>query len=404
MADRRDQTPNAERRRPTPQAADGRPTRLLVVTNIYPTPDRPNMSPFVARRVAALRERGVDVVVARHTSYRRNSLLRHIGITWRALTARGPFDGVEAHPVYVAGVIGLIAARLRRVPMVAYAHGGDVADYALRNRIHGSLARWVVRGAGAIVANSQNTAGFVERLGAKARVISPGLDLTLFRPQRGGNEVEGADSSLNSGAAGGAAALAAERARLGAPAGLLALYVGMLSERKGADVFAAALDLAGSGGRTGNAAPAAGAAGAWSGVMVGEGPLAGGIAARHPAVRLVAPTPPADVAAWMRAADVVVVPSRREPLGLAAVEALACGTPVIASNTGGLPEVVRDGENGLLIPPDDPAALAAALGRLADPVLRARLGAAGPASVAGHDIRAAAAKMAEVWAELGVTA
>jgi glycosyltransferase involved in cell wall biosynthesis len=86
------------------------------------------------------------------------------------------------------------------------------------------------------------------------------------------------------------------------------------------------------------------------------------------------------------------------------VEALACGTPVIASNTGGLREVVHDGENGLLIPPDDPGALAAALLRMLDPELRARLGAAGPASVAGHDIRTAAAQMADVWAELGVRA
>jgi glycosyltransferase involved in cell wall biosynthesis len=105
---------------------------------------------------------------------------------------------------------------------------------------------------------------------------------------------------------------------------------------------------------------------------------------------------------WLRTADVVVVPSRREPLGLAAVEALACGTPVIASNVGGLREVVRDAENGLLIPPNDPGALTAALVRLLDPSLRERLGAAGPASVAGHDIRIAAAEMAEVWAELGV--
>jgi glycosyltransferase involved in cell wall biosynthesis len=116
------------------------------------------------------------------------------------------------------------------------------------------------------------------------------------------------------------------------------------------------------------------------------------------------PAPTAEVAAWMRTADVVVVPSRREPLGLAAVEALACGTPVVASKVGGLREVVRDGENGLLIPADDPGALAEALRRLLDAALRARLGAAGPASVAGHDIRTAAAQMAEVWAELGVRA
>ena len=328
------------------------------------------MSPFVARRVAALRERGVDVVVAGPSSYRRNSLVRHLGIVRRALTARGPFDGVEAHPVYVAGVIGLLAARLRRIPMVAYAHGGDVADYAVRNRFHGTLARWVVRGAAAIVANSADTSGYVQRLGANPRVISPGLDSTLFRPA-GGTQ-------------------ATERARLGAPDGLLALYVGTLSERKGADVFAAGLDLAVRSG--------------WSGVMVGSGSLAASIALQHPGLKLLPPASSAEVAAWMRAVDVVVVPSRREPLGLAAVEALACGTPVVAARVGGLLEVVRDGENGLLIAPADPAELASALERLRDPQLRARLGAAGPASVARHDIRVAAAEMAEVWAELGVRA
>jgi D-inositol-3-phosphate glycosyltransferase len=384
----------AERPPSTPGIARRRPTRLLVVTNIYPTPDRPNMSPFVARRVQVLRERGVEVVVAGPSGYRGNSLVRHLGIARRALTARGPFDGVEAHPVYFAGVIGLLAARLRRIPLVAYAHGGDVADYALRNRWHGALAGWVVRGAVAIVANSRDTAGFVERLGATARVISPGLDLSVFQPAGGAGSGGAGSGGTGSGGAGSGprpgqgAERAAERARLGAPEGLLALYVGTLSERKGADVFAAGADLAADSG--------------WSGVMIGEGPLADAIAMHHPAVRLLSPLSSADVAAWMRVADVVAVPSRREPLGLAAVEALACGTPVVAANVGGLREVVRDGENGLLIPPDDAVALAEALSRMLDEGLRARLGAAGPASVADHDMRTAAAEMAEVWAELGV--
>jgi glycosyltransferase involved in cell wall biosynthesis len=354
---------------PAPSAA--RPTRLLLVTNMYPTPDRPQVGPFVARRVASLRERGVEVVVVAPTGYRGNSAVRHLGIAWRALTARGPFDGVEAHPVYFAGVIGLLVARLRRLPLLAYAHGGDVADYAVRSRIHGALAGRVVRGADAIVANSGDTAGFVQRLGAFCRVVSPGVDMTVFHP-------------LPDGAAGRAAL----RARLELPAGPLALLVGTLSERKGADVFAAAVD----------AAPG------WSGAMLGDGPLAAGLAEAHPRIKQAHSVASGDVPAWMQAADVVVVPSRREPLGLAAVEALACGIPVVASAVGGLKEVVRDEENGLLVPPGDARALAAALARLEDPVLRERLGAAGPASVARHDIRTAAAEMAEVWAGLGVRA
>ncbi len=73
-----------------------------------------------------------------------------------------------------------------------------------------------------------------------------------------------------------------------------------------------------------------------------------------------------DVDTVMGAADAVVVPSTRpEPLGQVALEAAAAARPVVASRAGGVAEVVRDGETGLLVPPDDPAALAAALARLA---------------------------------------
>jgi L-malate glycosyltransferase len=65
-----------------------------------------------------------------------------------------------------------------------------------------------------------------------------------------------------------------------------------------------------------------------------------------------------------RQADLFLLPSEQESFGLAALEALASGVPVVASRVGGLPEVVRDGETGLLVPPRDPAALAAAIQRL----------------------------------------
>jgi glycosyltransferase involved in cell wall biosynthesis len=59
--------------------------------------------------------------------------------------------------------------------------------------------------------------------------------------------------------------------------------------------------------------------------------------------------------------DVAVVPSLYEPFGIVALEALACGVPVIASAVGGLKEIVADGQCGLLVPPGDPGALARAL-------------------------------------------
>ena len=76
--------------------------------------------------------------------------------------------------------------------------------------------------------------------------------------------------------------------------------------------------------------------------------------------------------------DVLAVPSRVEPFGLVIAEAMRAGLPVVASNVGGIPEVVADGETGFLVPPDDVDALAGALQRLLDdPELRARMGQAG---------------------------
>jgi len=76
--------------------------------------------------------------------------------------------------------------------------------------------------------------------------------------------------------------------------------------------------------------------------------------------------------------DCLVLPSHLEGFGLAAAEASACGVPVIAARASSLPEVVLDGETGLLVPPGDPVALAAAIGDLlGDARLRARFGEAG---------------------------
>ena len=96
-----------------------------------------------------------------------------------------------------------------------------------------------------------------------------------------------------------------------------------------------------------------------------------------------------------RAADAAVLSSAWENLPHTVLEALAVGTPVIATAVGGVPEVVRDGENGLLVPPNDPAVLAEAIRRFfADGDLRCRLAVAAPASVARYTEESAFARIA----------
>jgi glycosyltransferase involved in cell wall biosynthesis len=83
------------------------------------------------------------------------------------------------------------------------------------------------------------------------------------------------------------------------------------------------------------------------------------------------PLMPAHVAA----ADVVVLPSLMEATSISGLEALASGKPLVGTSVGGIPQILRDGETGVLVPPADPPALAAAMARLAlDPALRAAYG------------------------------
>jgi glycosyltransferase involved in cell wall biosynthesis len=85
-----------------------------------------------------------------------------------------------------------------------------------------------------------------------------------------------------------------------------------------------------------------------------------------------------DVAAWYGRAELLVHPARWEGFGLALLEAMLAGLPVVATRVSSIPEIVVDGETGLLLPPDDDEALAAAVDRvLADPDLARRLGEAG---------------------------
>ncbi len=116
--------------------------------------------------------------------------------------------------------------------------------------------------------------------------------------------------------------------------------------------------------------------------LAGEGELAGELrrwraGLRHPDAVLLHGLVE-DMPAFYRDLSLLVLPSRAEGFGLAAAEASACGLPVIATTASSLPEVILHAETGLLVPPRDPAALAAAIVRLlAEPATARRLGAAG---------------------------
>ena len=193
-------------------------------------------------------------------------------------------------------------------------------------------------------------ADLIEHYGADPERIClspPGVDHTLFRP---GDQQRARD-------------------RLGLGPGRLVAVVGRIQPLKGIDIAIEAvgrfddvtlLVVGGPSGPSGDAEFAR---------------LQDLAAARLPDRSIfMAPRPHDDVPCVYRAADVVLVPSRSESFGLVAVEAQACGTPVVASRVGGLAYAVADGRSGYLVPGHDPADYAAALRPiLFDPATAERL-------------------------------
>lgn len=120
-------------------------------------------------------------------------------------------------------------------------------------------------------------------------------------------------------------------------------------------------------------------------------------------VIFVAPQPHHILSTYYRAADVVLVPSRSESFGLVALEASACGVPVVASGVGGLLTLVDHGESGFLVPGREPDAFAAYLDILLDdPTLAAEMGARGAARSRRYTWSLAAARLRRAYQDLGV--
>jgi len=178
---------------------------------------------------------------------------------------------------------------------------------------------------------------------------------------------------------------AAARAALGLDAGPLLLYVGRIAPIKGLETLLDAVGclrgagtpahLAVIGGETDEPADGHEADVRRRAAALGLGD----------AVSFVGAQPQERLRDWYVATDVTVLPSYYESFGMVALEAMACGSPVVASRVGGLQSTVRDGVTGLLVPEGDPCALAASITRvLGDGALRWRLGREGQRWAAQH--------------------
>jgi D-inositol-3-phosphate glycosyltransferase len=279
-----------------------------------------------------------------------------------AVASYGPYDVLHAH-YWLSGVAGVFLKNLWRVPLVVSFHTlarvkdvaspGDPPEPIFRKRGEDR----VIASADRIIAPTETERGqlidLYEADPDRIYVAPPGVDLDLFVP---GDR-------------------AAAKRHFGFSDYPLVVFVGRLQPFKGTDIAVDAM------GHLKRLVPDAQLA-----IVGGDSPRGSRgervrlrLAARRLGVsdrlRFMEPVQHDELPVLYRAADVVVVPSASESFGLVALEASACGTPVVATAVGGLRLIVRDGESGYLVARRDSKSFAAALSRvLADPGTQDRLG------------------------------
>lgn len=350
--------------------------RVLVMTKIFPNAVEPGSSPFNRQQFAALsrlcplevlatipwfpaapavrrwlptaRLAGVparetiDGLDVRHPRFLYLPRIGHgvAGALYAASLAptvlryRGRVDVLLGSWAYPDGFAAVVLAGLLDVPAVVKVHGSDLN---VLPGLSGPRRRmqWALPRAARVVAVSRPLAEAAVRLGVerdRIDVVPNGIDRELFRVRD---------------------RLEARQALALSPDEPIVLYVGHLAREKGALDLIRAFSLA---------EPALGRARL---VMVGDG--ADAVACRQLCrelgvrASLVGAEPHERVPLWLAACDLLALPSHNEGIPNVVLEALACGRRVVASSVGGIPDVIDRRELGILVPPEDPPALAAAL-------------------------------------------
>jgi len=394
--------------------------RILVATPFFPSVSRPYAGIFVAEQAQAVAAMGADVRIAsfvpsapwplpllserwrnfslvpssytwsglpvkvqRYLAVPRNGNLHSIARQLRShlvrlLSAGREPDVLHAHFAFPLGWAAVeAAARATGTPVCLTVHGSDLNRVPLFGPRHRAAVVSALARANRVLAASHALYRRAIELCPRAavRVAYTGVDLSTFSP--------GCPDEAR-----------ARVPALGGIQGKLILYVGNLLPSKGVTVLLEAFL------RLGDTTTHL--------VLVGGGPLASQLERRaaeagvRDRVHLLGSQPHDVIPDIMRAAHVFVLPSYSEGLAMVCAEALACGIPVAATNVGGVPEIVRNGETGLLVRPGNVSEVARALQEiLGNPALARRLASVGRAHVEQHfDLRLNSTALLDLYREV----
>lgn len=299
------------------------------------------------------------------------------------------YDAIHAN-YWVSGAVGHQVKHALDLPLVATFHtlarvkaeAGIDDDPAERARVEADVVRCSDLVLAATDDERRTLVAAYDADPDRVEIVPPGVDHTMFSPRDGLQ----ARSRLG---------LAADRPVL--------LFVGRIQALKGVEL--ALRCLAGLHDPRAELVVVGGPSGAGGEEEVGRLHALASELGLGPRVRWVEPQPHAALADYYRAADVCLVPSRSESFGLVALEAAACGTPVVASNVGGLRSLVDDGRTGFLVDGRSPADYVAPVEKiLDDPQLARDLGANAVAGSARYTWSITAARLRRLYADLSARA
>ena len=300
------------------------------------------------------------------------------------IESRGGVDAIHAH-YWLSGEVGHALKHRLDVPFIVTFHtlarvkgaGGDLEPG------YREAAEAAQLGCADAVCVSCETerSELIEHYGVPAGrvvIVSPGVEHAIFGP----------------GDRGGARRAIGEREETP-----LILFAGRIQALKGPDVAIRALALMEN--RDARLLVVGGASGVDGRVKEDDMRLLADELGLRDRVRFIAPQPHHLLSTYYRAADVVAVPSRSESFGLVALEASACGTPVVASAVGGLLSLVNDGVTGVLVQLRTPSAFAAALDAvLNDPAMATSMSMAGSVASLDYSWTMAATRLNTVYDEI----
>lgn len=354
---------------------------ILVLSFMFPNDRDSSSGIFVLEQIKALRKAGVTVLVVSPTPWaprllkflpsvrkyagarphfivdelivdrpRVLTLPKNLGFAWSGLLSyiscrrllakkmrQTKIDLIHAHGILPDGFAAVLLGREFHVPVVCTAHGSDVNVYPFMNQFVRWASRWALRRIDGMITVSESLkTGAIALAGARdISVVHNGAESEIFRAVEKGE--------------------ARSRLKLNAP-GKLVCFVGYLRPEKGLEYLLEAFAVLG---RSDTQL-----------CVVGDGPLKETLIAQAERLgilnncRFVGNQPHKEIPLWLSAADCLVLCSLSEGFPTVLPEAMLCHVPIIATPVGGTPEMIHQGETGLLGPCRDATALSEALNSL----------------------------------------